>query len=387
MEGKLLQKIIEQNNRREKSIMCEEACFSKDAIRFFPKREKIPDEKNIRQPFFHDTDRIMHSLSYTRYIDKTQVFSFFNNDNITHRVLHVQFVSKIARVIARSLKLNEDLIEAIALGHDIGHSPFGHTGEYFLNNLCSQNNIGTFMHNVQSVRNLMYLEGKAEGLNLTLQVLDGILTHNGEGLANNITPKYKKNKEEFMGEYEGLINGEVREDIASMTKEGVVVRFSDVIAYIGRDIEDAIMLGIIKRSDLPKEVAVLLGDKNDEIINNLALDLIEHSYNKPYIGFTDKIFEALVKLQSFNYKNIYLHQETEAEKNKLKDMFNKLFEYYLKELEENQIESKIYKYKMEKSEDYIKTTPNKRVVIDYMAGMTDNYFIRMYKEKFMPTYK
>ena len=201
MKEEILKEILETNKNREETILAKYACKSENGIRFNPEKEKVQDELNIRQSFFHDTDKIIHSSAYTRYIDKTQVFSFFENDNITHRVLHVQFVSKIARVIGRCLKLNEDLIEAIALGHDIGHTPYGHTGEDFIDKIYKKYNMGCFTHNAQSVRELMYVEDEGNGLNLTLQVLDGILTHNGELIQDKYTPDYTKTKEQFMEQY------------------------------------------------------------------------------------------------------------------------------------------------------------------------------------------
>ena len=175
------------NMVKEEDVLSEKAIKSKDAIRLWE------DTTDIRPAYFKDIDRIIHSFGYARYIDKTQVYSFVENDHITHRVLHVQLVSKIARTIGRALRLNEDLIEAIALGHDIGHAPFGHTGERFLNKICKREQIGYFCHNAQSVRVLKDMET----LNITVQTLDGILAHNGEILLNKYEPNRTKTKEEF----------------------------------------------------------------------------------------------------------------------------------------------------------------------------------------------
>ena len=217
------------------------ASFDKDAIRLLP---YTPD---IRPNYFRDIDRIIHSTYYTRYVDKTQVFSFANNDNISKRMLHVQLVSKVARTIGRALSLNEDLIEAISLGHDLGHVPFGHVGEKILNEISEKNNLGYFNHNVQSVRELMILEDDGKGKNITVQVLDGILCHNGEFELIKYKPK-KKNIEEFLNDYNNSykIKNYCR-TLVPMTLEGCVVRISDMIAYLGRDIEDAIRLNIIKK--------------------------------------------------------------------------------------------------------------------------------------------
>ena len=224
------------------------ATKSSDAIRLKPKKE------DIRPPFFHDTDTIIHSNSYARYMDKTQVYSFYNHDHISRRMLHVQLVSKIARTIGRCLNLNEDLIEAMGLGHDIGHTPLGHTGEKFLNEISMKELGIPFMHNLQSVRNYMYLEREGNGCNLTIQVLDGMMCHNGEMLENVYEPK-PKTKEDFLKDYEeSCKSAAYASKIRPMTLEGCVVRISDIIAYIGRDIEDAIILGKLKRSDIPENI-------------------------------------------------------------------------------------------------------------------------------------
>jgi dGTPase len=249
-KNKVFSNIVLNNLYRERRTLSKFACLNIKGIRKYPNREKIPDRENIRPTFFHDTDKIMHSLAYTRYIDKAQVFYLFENDHITHRVLHVQFVSKIGRVIGRCLNLNEDLIEAISLGHDLGHVPYGHDGENVLNELCKDSGIGCFCHNVQSVRFLEEIEQRGKGLNLSLQVLDGILAHNGEMLSEEYRPTYGKTWEEFEAEYINCSKDEnSSKKIFPMTLEGCVVRISDVIAYIGRDIEDAITLKLIPTFD------------------------------------------------------------------------------------------------------------------------------------------
>lgn len=251
LDVKIAKNILANNLKREYKTFSKYACYSNSAIRF--ENDKIPDRMNIRQPFFHDTDKIIHSLAYTRYIDKTQVFYLFENDHITHRVLHVQLVSKIARVIGRALSLNEDLIDAISLGHDLGHVPYGHDGERKLDEILQKKTNEFFCHNAQSVRALQKIENKGSGLNLTLQVLDGILCHNGELMLKQYNPNYNKSKEEFLNEYDNCWKVEnSSKKIISMTLEGCVMRIADVIAYIGRDLEDAITLGLIKRSDVPK---------------------------------------------------------------------------------------------------------------------------------------
>ena len=386
MNETILNQILKNNENRENAILSEYACKSENAIRFNPEKEKIIDSLNIRQSFFHDTDKIIHSKAYTRYIDKTQVFSFFENDHITHRVLHVQFVAKIARVIGRCLRLNEDLIEAIALGHDIGHTPYGHTGEAFIDSIFKKYHMGCFAHNAQSVRELMYIEDEGEGLNLSLQVLDGILTHNGELLQNEYTPDYKKTKHEFLNQYNNCFKiDNFTKSIRPMTLEGCVVRICDIIAYIGRDIDDAIAVNLITREDLPTEATDILGNTNDKIINILVTDVIENSINKPYISFSKDVFNALTTLKKFNTDNIYRNPKIETEKEKLEKMFIELFDLYLKDLDNNNKEGDIYKYYLNnKNIDYAMKNSQEQIVADYICGMTDDFLYSSYRRNFLP---
>ena len=211
------------------------ACYDHEAYRFYD----ILDD-DFRAPYSRDSDRIVYSLAYTRYMDKTQVFSFNENDNISKRMTHVQMVAKTARTIGRALRLNEDLIEAAALGHDLGHVPFGHAGERILNEISQEVGEGYFNHNIQSVRTLMVLENNGLGSNITLQVLDAIMCHNGELELQEYRPR-KKTKEDFLREMENTYHdADAVKSLVPMTLEGCVVRISDIIAYIGRDIEDAI---------------------------------------------------------------------------------------------------------------------------------------------------
>lgn len=377
--------IVLNNFKRERLTLSKYACKNNKGLRKYPDKEKIPDRENIRPVFFHDTDKIIHSQSYSRYIDKTQVFSLFENGHITHRVLHVQFVSKIARVIGRCLRLNEDLIEAIALGHDLGHVPYGHDGEKVLHDICKENNIGCFYHNVQSVRFLMEIEKGGEGLNLSLQVLDGILAHNGEMLNKEYKPNYGKSWEEFEVEYRNCFQKEDHsKQIVPMTLEGCVVRISDVIAYIGRDIEDAIAVKLIERTDIPLEIRKRLGDSNDKIINSLVLDLVKNSYGKGYLMLSENIFNALSELKEFNNTSIYINPIIKTETPKIRVMFKQLFEKYLEEMESDK-KSSIHEHFLSlMNKDFLKKTNDKRKVIDFIAGMTDDFFNNQYKELFVP---
>lgn len=379
MEKNILENVM-KNMTANEEILSQRACKSKDAIKF------KEDKTDIRPAYFKDIDRIIHSLSYTRYIDKTQVYSFVNNDHITHRVLHVQLVSKIARTIGRALKLNEDLIEAIALGHDVGHSPFGHKGERFLDNICRREHIGYFCHNAQSVRVLNDLEG----LIITVQTLDGILAHNGEILLNKYDPDRSKTKEDLKNEVDRVMNIEnYSKKIVPMTLEGCVVRISDIIAYIGRDIEDAIVIGSIKRIDIPSDIVRVLGNNNSEIVNTLILDIIENSYDKDYLSFSLEVFEALMKLKKWSIINIYNSKEATLNEDLLEICFNKLFDIYLEKLKELDYKNGVelsddmtnsdlvfFEFINSKSEEYLNNTDPRRIVIDYIAGQTDNFFLK-----------
>ncbi len=386
-KDKIFSQIVLNNFKRERETLPRYACRNSKGIRKYPERERIPDRGNIRPAFFHDTDKIMHSRAYSRYIDKTQAFYLFENDHITHRVLHVQLVSKIGRVIGRCLKLNEDLIEAIALGHDLGHAPYGHDGERVLNQICMEpgNKLGCFCHNVQSVRLLMELEQKGKGLNLTLQVLDGILAHNGEILSNTYKPDYGKTFSKFEEEYRKCSEDKnYSKKIRPMTLEGCVVMISDIIAYIGRDIEDAITVNLIKRDMIPPDICRILGSSNDKIINTLVLDLIKNSYDKEFLTFSNKIFLTLEKLKKFNEDCIYTNPKINTESEKIENMYKQLFARYQHSLVDKSKDSYIKQFLRSMDDNYRKNTVPKRKVIDCIAGMTDDFFNNQYDENFVP---
>jgi dGTPase len=300
--------------------------------------------------------------------------------------LHVQFVSKIGRVIGRCLKLNEDLIEAISLGHDLGHAPYGHDGEKILNDICEENKMGYFCHNAQSVRFLTEIEKKGEGLNLSLQVLDGILAHNGEMLSREYCPAGEKTWDKFEEEYRNCFKiKDYGKKIFPMTLEGCVVRISDVLAYIGRDIEDAITLKVIKRKDIPKKIERILGDRNDKIIDTLVLDLVKNSYGKKCLVFSKGIFEALSDLKQFNYNKIYEDKRVKAERHKINGMFRQLFGRYWCDLKDERRDSRIYRnFLKDMGSVYCQRADSKRKVIDFISGMTDDFFNDQYNELFVP---
>jgi len=362
-----------ENMLNHNKILSKYACPDSDAIYLHENKD------DFRTPFFRDIDRIIYTLAFVRYSDKTQVFSFKENDHLTKRMIHIQYVAKIARTIGRALGLNEDLIEAAALGHDLGHTPFGHVGEAILNEISLENNEGYFNHNVHSVRLLMYIENYGKGLNITLQTLDAIMCHNGE-FASQMYEVRKKSKEEFLSEYESCYKDRAAiKKLRPMTLEGAVVRISDLIAYLGRDIEDAKRMGLIDFSDIPLSIKENLGTSNREIVNTIVMDIINNSIGKDYIKLSDNVFKSIVELKKFNYENIYYKAYTEEEKDKLKLMLNTLFNKYMKDLENNNIDSNIIKsFLANMSDEYKNNNSNARIVIDYIAGMTDDYTLREY---------
>ena len=374
-----------------------------EAIRRVKEEEDEKLYEDIRPAFFRDVDRIVHSKAYARYIDKTQVFFEINNANITHRSLHVILVSRISRQIGRVLQLNTDLIEAIALGHDIGHSPFGHLGEQILDEITEDHGFGRYSHNAQSVRWLTYLEKRfpkkpAEGLNLTLQVLDGILCHDGEINEQTLKPFTKNGKswKDHVTEYNDCFNDNEIKRIP-MSYEGIAVRFADTISYIGRDIEDAILLKFIKRRDIPESCKKILGDTNREIIHTLIMDLLNFSLERDVIGYSEKIFEALKELKHFNYDNIYLRRDLRVKKNdsnlmyfdSVRKKFNLIFETSLRDLQEENYKAPVFKDHVEYIDDpdythyYLPLKKEKKltlIVRDYIAGMSDKYFAQTYQK-------
>jgi len=368
-------------NERETVIYSEAAAFSKDASRRRPE-EKV--QSGYRQSYALDTDRILHSMAYARYIDKTQVFYLIRNDHITHRVLHVQLVSKIARTIGRFLHLNEDLIEAIALGHDIGHTPFGHDGERYLSKLCADAGIGHFLHNVQSIQFLDCVERKGRGWNLTLQTLDGILCHDGEIHNQVLRPQGEKSFDTLALE---MAKKKADPDYAlmPMTLEGCVVRMADTVAYIGRDLEDAIRLKVVQRTDLPVEVTAVLGDSNGTIVYNLVTDIIHCSHTTGHIAFSDRVSNALKQLKQFNLERIYLNPTIKKNAAAIQTLFELLFESYLNDLQQGNERSKIFTgFLADMSEEYIDSHRPAEIVRDFIAGMTDRYFLLQCPERLCP---
>lgn len=337
-----------------------------------------------RPPFVHDIDKILHCPYYNRYTDKTQVFSLIKNDDITRRSLHVQLVSRISRTIGAALNLNLDLIEAIALGHDMGHSPFGHTGEAYLDGLYYAHTGRHFMHNIHSVRVLDH----QFPLNISLETLSGIAFHDGEMELEEYVPQ---NISGF-GEFDAIIercytDRKFASSQLPSTLEGCVVRLADIIAYLGKDRQDAVRAKVVSEDAFVNED---IGSINAEIINNLVVNIIENSYGKPYIKLDSKHFKALKASKRDNYNLIY---ESAATRSKLdvtaKPMMRDIYMRLLDDLVSGNKESPIFTHHI----DYINKSYYKRVVpyeesdpnqivVDYIAGMTDNYFIELHRYLF-----
>lgn len=352
------------------------------------RRDPSHDKANLWRPtFVRDTEKIMHLPAYNRYSDKTQVFSFYHNDDLTRRSLHVQLVSRIARNIGAVLGLNLDLIEAIALGHDIGHTPFGHAGERFLSELYCAETGRYFNHNVHSVRVL----DKIFRRNLTLQTLDGILCHNGEFELKEYRPELNKTFEQFDAEIEDCytIGQPAIKRLVPTTLEGCVVRVCDMIAYVGKDRQDARAAKII--DDSVNFSNKVIGTQNAAIINNLVVDIIENSYGKDYILLSDEAFNDLKLAKKENNDIIYKNPEINTLYDDIiKPMFEELYYRLLSDLKKGDENSLIYRhhissvlsdFKYRDNKDYLDEEPND-IVTDYIASMTDDYFIDLHKYLF-----
>jgi len=338
----------------------------------------------IRTAFIRDTDKIIHCPYYNRYADKTQVFSLYKNDDISRRGLHVQLVSRIARTIGKVLKLNLDLIEAISLGHDIGHTPFGHKGEEFLDELLFEKTGRHFSHNIHSVRVL----DKIYPYNISLQTLSGIASHNGEMELCEYHPVPLNSFEEFDRQIESCYTDKNNiKKLVPSTLEGCVMRISDIIAYLGKDRQDAERAKLFLNSNFEKGE---IGTYNAEIINNLIVNIVENSYGKPYIKMDKEIFNALEKAKTENYRQIYKNSDVhEKTYDKIKIMMSEIYEKLLEDLKQNNKNSLIYTHHINyvnqahyyREKPYEQTEYN-QIVVDYIASMTDDYFIELYGHLF-----
>lgn len=357
-------------------------------------RVKYLPGDGYRTEYQRDIHRIIYSQSFRRLRHKTQVFFLPNNDHICTRLEHVLHVASASRTVARHLQVNEDLTEAIGLGHDLGHAPFGHHGEHVLKNLSVKYGLGlNFEHEVHGLRvvdRLAELDREPDaGLNLTFEVRDGIISHCGESyLLREIAP-YTGAKN-----LESILN---RKDAGMpVTLEGCIVRVVDKIAYAGRDVEDAIAAKLLKEEDIPQRVTSVLGVNNGEIVGRLLEDLIDYSKRNPgVIGFTEEKHEALKELIDFNYENIYLHKEVEKYKKQatraLEELFSRLCDDLdktdrLKNRSDILPEAEVYSI-FKKFIDKVKyedSEPNEKIVLDFISGMTDNFVVRCLDQIFVP---
>lgn len=336
---------------------------------------------DMRDAFSIDVDRILHSRAYTAYIDKTQVFYLVGHPGISHRVIHVQLLSRIARTIGRRLGLNDDLIEAIAIGHDIGHPPFGHDGEGYLNKLCGEVGIGMFRHNVQGLRALDLIEKAGKGLNLTLPVLDGILCHNGEMSEITLAPQPAASFTDLDDKLSQALAGG---NPSPGTLEGCLVRVADTVSYIGRDIEDAITLGIIRRADIPRDIVRSLGDTNGKIVYRLVEDLIAHS-TPERIAYSERIFAIMKELKAFNYERIYLNTRVKAESDKIRTMYELVFKRLVEDITEREQSSPIFtQFLAHMEKDYLSRHNALEMTRDFIAGLTDSSFLKLFHDLYVP---
>jgi len=319
----------------EKEYLSEYACHSVDS----KGRSREEEQCDIRTVFQRDRDRIIHCKSFRRLKDKTQVFLTPEGDHYRTRLTHTLEVSQNARTIAKALRLNEDLVEAIALGHDLGHTPFGHAGERALDRVCP---LG-FEHNAQSVRTVELFEKDGHGLNLTYEVKDGILNHQTKGIPS--------------------------------TLEGKIVRFSDKIAYIHHDMDDAIRGGILKEADIPKEIGDVIGYTCGQRLDHFIHDIVSTSHGKDYILMSEPVAEAMSKLRQFMFENVYTNPKAKGEEGKAEMLIEILYDYHMK-----------HKDKLPK--DMLALTeqgePLERIVCDYISAMTDRFAIAKFEEIYMP---
>ena len=360
-------------------------CNDEEIIR----RDPGKDVANLWRPaFVRDIEKIMHMPYYNRYADKTQVFSFYHNDDITRRALHVQLVSRIGRNIGAALGLNQDLIEAIALGHDIGHTPCGHAGEAFLSEICKKETGRAFNHNVQSARVL----DKLFAQNISLQTLDGVLCHNGEFEQQEYRPKKDKDFDTFDREVEDcyVLDGAGIKKLVPMTLEGCVVRISDMIAYLGKDRQDAQTADLIE-SDYAFSTDTI-GSQNAKIINNMVVDIIENSYGKDHLMMSQAAYQDLKQAKKENYEVIYLSETVSKGYEVIGKMFGEVYYKLLDDLNKGDENSFIYrhhiKFIQKRNSNYAvgNTTyaeeEKNQIVADYIASMTDDYFIQLHQHLF-----
>lgn len=328
--------IRERTEEQEFAVFSPYAAFSRNSRG----RDRQEEQCDIRTVYQRDRDRILHSKSFRRLKQKTQVFLIPEGDHYRTRLTHTLEVAQLSRTIAKALRLNEDLVDAIALGHDLGHTPFGHAGERALNAVCPYG----FAHFEQSVRIVELLEKKGEGLNLTWEVRDGMRNHRTSGMPH--------------------------------TLEGQIVRYCDKIAYINHDIDDAVRAGVLREEDIPEESRMIIGDTTGKRLNALIHDVVLHSEGRNTIAMSDMMEAAMKYLRAFMFQHVYNNPAAKCEEDKAIRMIQELYRYYN---EHPALLPDEYQYLMQE-----KNEPKEKVVCDYIAGMTDLYSIHMYKELFVP---
>ena len=345
-------------------------------------KEIYKRENDLRSDFERDYNRILHSNAYKRMKHKTQVFFSPTSDHICTRMEHVSHVDSISYTISNTLGLNTELTKAISIGHDLGHAPFGHQGERILSEISKKYIGDSFWHEkngVNIVDNIELLEdcnSNFENMNLTYAVRDGIISHCGEIDENCIKPR---------NGYIDLNNYTYPNQYSPYTWEGCVVKISDKISYLGRDIEDAITLGIVDRNEIPEFPRKILGDNNRQIVDTLIKDVIVNSFDKPYLSFSQEVFEALMELQNWNFEKIYNSEKANANYDKIEKCFTRLYYFYLEKLSEVNPKKEITKNTITASERTLYHFVNKmmekpdenikRIVVDYIAGQTDKFFL------------
>lgn len=364
---------------REEHFVNPFAFCNNDVLR----RDNEHDKANLWRPaFVRDIEKIMNIPYYNRYSDKTQVFSLYKNDDISRRAQHVQLVSRIARNIGSMLGLNLDLIEAISLGHDIGHTPFGHAGERMLDRLYYNETRRHFNHNIHSARVLDYIFP----LNLSMQTLDGIICHNGEIELSEYKPSSYSDFHTFDQKVEACyLDAEENKRLIPATLEACVVRISDIIAYVGKDRQDAQKLGLVDANTIYSNG--IIGTSNAEIINNMIVNIVENSYGKNYLKLDEAYFQAISVGKSENYNLIYNNEKiSHVYEEQINPMIEQVYHRLLQDLKNHNKESMIYKHHINyilevtgyySRRDYTVTEAND-IVVDYIASMTDDYFIDLY---------
>ncbi|GBG58430.1 deoxyguanosinetriphosphate triphosphohydrolase [Sporomusaceae bacterium FL31] len=371
--------LVKQREMRNKGL----SDFATKDSDYITKYSRKASEDYCKSAFTIDVDRILHNIFYNRYADKTQVFSFYKNDDITRRSLHVQLVSRIARTIGQSLNLNLDLIEAIAIGHDMGHTPFGHVGETYLSEKYNANTKRFFNHNVHSVRVLQTITNS----NLTLQTLDGILCHNGEKAFSHYQPIPPYDFDEFDKKVEACYTN--KDEIAKLTPctlEGCVVRISDMIAYVGKDRQDAARTRKYSKDRFKHNAA--LGTSNSEIVKNMIINVVKNSLGQNFLKIDDEVYYDFCKLKEENNRLIYRDPEIDyAYDNKIKPMMSRVYDKLLDDVYSKKYQSPIFKhhinysilynYYRHRERGYVQIEPND-IVVDYIASMTDDYFVDLY---------